>query len=258
LGRLTRDRIGHGKLIMAQVGIAIGLPFGGRLVHPKWAVALKTLDFPVNTTQTVISVEGQDVTTARNAIAKAAIENNCRYLWFLDDDVVVPRQTVQALGYLLDNGVEDKVMVSSGIYCTKTAFPAPVIYRDDTPGAFWDWKVNEVFDVDSAGAGCMMINTKVFEELEYPYFRTTEEYVDVNGEPCLTAVSEDIYFCRTVRVAGYKIRAHGAILCPHYCEKQNKFFALPEDSIPVKRELARQQEEIQKKELEKEQHGRHE
>ena len=237
---------------MAQTGIAIGVPFGGRLLHPKWALAFKTLDFPVNTTQTVISVEGQDVTSARNAIAKTALEQNCRYLWFLDDDVIVPRQTVQALGYLLDNYKDEGVMVSTGVYCTKTVFPAPVIYRDDIPGAFWNWRVNDIFDVDSCGAGCMMINTEVFKSLEYPYFKTTEEYKEVNGEPCLHAVSEDIYFCRTVRAAGFKIKAHGAIICPHYDEKTNKFYTLPEDSLPVRSERDRQQAEMDKKETEKE------
>ena len=226
---------------MAQVGIGIGIPFGGRLVHPKWAVALKTLDFPVNTTQCLISVEGQDVTTARNMIVDTAIEQNCRYLWFLDDDVLVPRQTIQALGHVLDHYKDDGTMVATGIYCTKTYAPAPVIYRNDTPGAFWDWHVNQIFDVDSCGAGCMMINTDVFKHLEKPYFKTTEEYKEVNGEAILHAVSEDIYFCRLVRQAGFKIKAHGSIVCPHYDEKTKKFHALPEDSIPVKREYARQQ-----------------
>ena len=226
---------------MAQVGIAIGIPFGGRLVHPKWAVALKTLDFPVNTTQALISVEGQDVTTARNMIVDAAIKQNCKYLWFVDDDVLVPRQTIQALGYVLDSQVDEGVMVCTGIYCTKTYAPAPVIYRDDTPGAFWDWHVNQIFDVDAAGAGCMMINMKVFESLEAPYFRTEEEYKEVNGEQILHAVGEDVYFCRSIRKAGFKIKAHGSVLCPHYDEKQDKFHVLPEDSLPVKREYARQQ-----------------
>ena len=232
---------------MPPVGIAIGLPFGGRLLHPKWAVALKTVDFPVNTTQTVISVEGKDITEARNLIAKTALEQNCRYLWFVDDDVLIPRHTVQALGYILDQGADDGTMVSTGIYCTKTYAPAPVIYRDSTPGAFWDWRINDIFEIDSAGAGCMMINTKVFESIKYPYFDTTEEYKDVNGESVLHAVSEDIYFCRQVREAGFKIKAHGAVICPHYDEKQNKFHILPEDSIPYQRERARQEALLKEK-----------
>ena len=234
---------------MAQVGIAIGIPFGGRLVHPKWALSFKTLDFPVNTTQTVISVEGKDVTSARNDIVQTAIEQKCKYLFFLDDDVLVPRQTIQALGYLLDQS-DDNTMVSTGIYCTKTHVPAPVIYRDDNPGAFWDWQINQVFEVDACGAGCMMINMKVFESLEAPYFRTEEGYKDISGEPILHAVSEDIYFCRSVRAKGFKIKAHGSIVCPHYDEIQKKFFTLPEDSLPVKREKARQQAVVDAQNLE--------
>jgi len=233
---------------MAQVGIGIGIPFGGRMLHPKWALALKTADFPVNTTQTVISVEGQDVTSARNLIVKTAKEQNCKYLFFLDDDVVIPRMTIQALGYTLDQS-DDDTMVSTGIYCTKTPFPAPVIYRNDVAGAFWDWQINQVFDVDAAGAGCMMINMKVFEHLKEPYFETTQEYKEVNGENILHIVSEDIFFCRSVRAAGFKIKAHGAIICPHYDEIQKKFFTLPEDSLPVKREVARQKAVVEAQNL---------
>jgi hypothetical protein len=232
----------------APIGIAVGIPFGGRLVHPKWALALKTMDFPVNTTQTVISVEGQDVTSARNMIVKTALENNCRFLFFLDDDVIVPRQTIQALGYVLDNYIDDGTMVATGIYCTKTHIAAPVIYRDDVPGAFWDWQINKIFDIDTAGAGCMMVNTKVFESLEEPYFRTSEEYKPINGEPILHAVSEDIYFCQSVRKAGFKIKAHGAIVCPHYDNTTGKFHVLPEDSLPVRRERERQEAFIKEQE----------
>lgn len=229
---------------MAQIGIAIGIPFGGRLVHPKWALSLKTLDFPVNTTQTVISVEGDEITSARNRIVQTALENNCKFLWFLDDDVVVPRQAVQALGYILSNGIDDGVMVSTGIYCTKTHVPEPVIYKDGNPGAYWDWRVNDIFEIDGCGAGCMMINTEVFKSLEPPYFRTSEEYKDINGEPILHALSEDLYFCKSVREAGFKIKAHGAVLCPHYDNTSNKFFTLPDDSLPVKREKERQEAEM--------------
>ena len=229
---------------MAQIGVAIGIPFGGRLVHPKWALALKTIDFPVNTTQTIISVEGQDVTSARNRIVATALENNCRYLFFLDDDVIVPRAIIQGLGYILDNGFDEGVMVSTGIYCTKTHFPAPVIYRDSNPGAFWDWQINQIFDVDGAGCGCMMINCKVFEHLTPPYFQTLEGYKEINGEQILHAVSEDLFFCQSVRKAGFKIKAHGALLCAHYDENQKKFFTLPEDSLPAKRERERQEAEM--------------
>lgn len=233
---------------MAQIGIAVGIPFGGRLVHPKWAMCLKTIDFPVNTQQIMITVEGQDVTTARNQIVKTAKEQNARFLLFIDDDVLIPREAVQALGYILSQS-DDNTMVSTGIYCTKTYIPEPVIYRDDTPGAFWDWTLNQIFEVDACGAGCMMIDMKVFDHLEEPYFRTVEEYKEINGDQVLTAVSEDIYFCRSVRKAGFKIKAHGAIVCPHYDEFKKKFFTLPEDSLPVKRETARQNAVVESQKL---------
>jgi len=233
---------------MAQIGIGIGLPFGGRLVHPKWALALKTLDFPVNTTQTVIFVENTPIADARNGIVEMALENNVRYLFFLDDDVIIPRPTVQALGYILDSQIDEGVMAATGVYCTKTVAPAPVIYKDDIPGAYWDWRVNDIFEVDSCGAGCLLINCEVFKHLEKPYFKDESGYIEgSDGNPLYSIVSEDIYFCRKLRKAGFKIKAHGSVLCAHYDEPTKKFYTLPEDSLPYKKELARQEQEKEKK-----------
>ena len=232
---------------MANIGISIGLPFGGRLVHPKWAVALYTLDFPMNTTKSIIMVENRPIEEARNLIVETALEQGSRYILFIDDDVLLPRFAVQALGSLLDYGADDKVMVSTGIYCTKSYIPTPLIFKNEVLGPYLDWDINQVFEVDDCGAGCMMINTEVFKHLERPYFKFHEEYKDFNGEPLLTGISEDRYFCRKVKEAGFKIKAHGSVICPHYDEKQNKFYTLPEDSPPFKRELARQQTEVKKK-----------
>jgi GT2 family glycosyltransferase len=230
---------------MAQIGIAIGLPFGGRLVHPKWAVSMYTIDFPVSATKTLIMVENRPVEEARNMIVEQAKTMNCKYLFFLDDDVIAPRYAVLALGDILEKHSEDGVMVATGIYCTKNFAPAPLLFKDEYPGPYLDWVVNEQFEVDGAGAGCMLINMEVFNHLEPPYFRFTQEYKEVNGEPLLHVISEDLFFCQSVRKAGYKIMAHGAVICPHYCDTTKKFYELPKDSRPYKKELKRQQEEME-------------
>lgn len=234
------------------IGISIGLPFGGRLIHPKWAVALYTLDFPMNTTRSIIMVENRPIDEARNMIVKSALEQESKYILFIDDDVLLPRYAVQALGSLLDYGKDDGVMVATGIYCTKSFVPTPLIFRNEVLGPFLDWSVNDTFEVDDCGAGCMLINTEVFKHIEFPYFAFKEEYKTVpnSPDPILTGISEDRYFCRKVKEAGFKIKAHGAVICPHYDEKQNKFYTLPENSPPYQKELKRQQAEIKEKQQE--------
>lgn len=230
------------------IGISMGLPFGGRLIHPKWAVMLYTLDFPMNTTRSIIMVENRPIDEARNMIVQSALDQGSKYILFIDDDVLLPRFAVQALGSVLDYGKDDGVMVSTGIYCTKSFVPTPLIFKNDVLGPYLDWTVNDIFEIDDCGAGCMLINTEVFKHIEPPYFAFQEEYKSSPGadEPILTGISEDRYFCRKVKQAGFKIKAHGSVLCPHYDEKQNKFYTLPEDSPPFRREKERQQAEVAK------------
>lgn len=204
-----------------------------------------SMDMPVNSSRAVIMVEGREITEARNMIVEAALKAESKYILFIDDDVLCPRQTILGLGYVLENFKDENVMVATGVYCTKTDFPSPVIFKDEFSGSYWDWQVNSIFDVDGCGAGCMMINSEVFKYLEAPYFRTTQTYKeDFTGAPSISILSEDLYFCKSVKNAGFKIKAHGAIVCPHFDNKTNKFYTLPEDSLPYRREAARQQAEL--------------
>jgi hypothetical protein len=108
----------------------------------------------------------------------------------------------------------------------------PVIYKENGKGAHWNWKVGDVFNVESAGTGCMMIRTEVFKHLEKPYFKTVEEYIEINDQIGCQKITDDIYFCKKVKAAGFNIIAHGGVLCGHYDVKHDKIFTLPEDSFP--------------------------
>jgi len=233
---------------MAKTDIAIGLPFGGRLIHPRWATGFYILDFPLHTQKSLIMVEKQPIDVARNAIVDTALEQGAKYLFFLDDDVICPKFSVLALGSILQTRPD--AMVASGIYVNKNMSADPVIFKDGYPGSYLDWDVNQEFEVDMCGAGCMLINTEVFKYLEKPYFQFTQEYEKVGDDIQLKGVSEDVYFCNKVKEAGFKIYAHGSVLCAHYNNADDKFYELSKDSPPYQRELKRQQEEVAKQKQE--------
>jgi hypothetical protein len=222
-----------------SVGIAVGLPFCGRPTHPLWGVALATQSFPLNTAATHVVVQNKEVGEARNQIVDWAIEHNSTYVFFVDDDVILPPFAAQRLGYVLDTRgpklyPDSKIAVCCGIYCSKEELSTPVIYKQNGQGGFWKWKLGEVFDVESAGTGCMMIRTEVFKHLEKPYFKTVEEYIEVGDQVGSQKMTDDIYFCKKVKEAGFTILAHGGVLCGHYDVKTDKIYTLPEDSYPVK------------------------
>jgi hypothetical protein len=224
----------------SSIGIAIGLPFCGRPTHPLWGVALATQSFPLNTSATHVVVQNREVGEARNEIVEWALKNNATYIFFVDDDVILPPFAAQRLGYLLDTRgpklfPDSKIAVACGIYFSKEELTTPVIYKQNGEGAYWNWKLEDIFEVESAGTGCMMIRTEVFRHLEKPYFKTVEEYIKTpEGQIGLQKMTDDIYFCKKVNEAGFKILAHGGVICGHYDVKADKIYTLPEDSYPVK------------------------
>jgi hypothetical protein len=226
------------KVGFNSVGIAIGLPLGRSMTSPLWGVALATQTYPLNTAVTHVVVQDEEVGEARNKIVDWAIEHKSTYVMFLDDDVILPPFGIQRLGYTLDTRgpslyPDSKIAVCAGIYMSKEELTTPVVYKRNGHGGSWDWKVGEVFDVESVGTGCMLIHTEVFKHLEKPYFKTVEEYVEVNGQLGCNKITDDIYFCQKVKAAGFSILAHGGVLCGHYDTKTGKTYTIPEDSYPV-------------------------
>jgi len=222
-----------------SVGLALGLPFCGRPTTPLWGVALASQTYPLNTSVTHIVVQQVEVGQARNMIVDHALALNATYIMFIDDDVVLPQYAVQRLGYALDTRgpklyPESNIAVCGGIYMSKEELTTPVVYKKDGLGASWDWKLDEIFEVESVGTGCMLIATEVFKHLEKPYFKTVEEYVQMEDGVGCQKMTDDIYFCKKVRAAGFKILANGGVICGHYDIKKDKIFTLPEDSYPVK------------------------
>lgn len=224
----------------SSVGIAVGLPFCGRPTTPLWGVALASQVYPLNTSVTHIVVQQVEVGEARNMVVEHALNINATYIWFIDDDVIVPPYAAQRLGYALDTTgpklyPDSKIMACGGIYMSKEELSTPVVYKENGQGATWNWKVNDVFEVASIGTGCLMIATEVFRHLEKPYFKTVEGYVKMDdGSVGCQKMTDDIWFCNKVRAAGFKILAHGGVLCGHYDVKKDFVYTLPEDSYPMK------------------------
>lgn len=237
----------------SSVGIAVGLPFCGRPTTPLWGVALSTQVYPLNTSVMHVVVQNREVGEARNEIVDWAINNNATYVFFVDDDVILPPYAAQRLGRALDFTSKElypdsTTAVCCGIYTSKEEASTPVVYKRNGHGASWDWHLDDIFPVESAGTGCMMIRTEVFKHLEKPYFKTVEEYIDCGDQVGCKKMTDDIYFCEKVRKAGFSILAHGGVICGHYDIKTDKIYTLPDDSYPVVE--ARKKEEARKLEQE--------
>jgi hypothetical protein len=213
------------------IGVLIGLACSGRLIPPELVVSMMMQRCPTHFSEGYLLVKGKPVEEARNLLAQKALEMNAKYLFFIDDDTIAPPNSLQRLIYVLDNAPD--IAAIGGVYCTKADVPAPVVFRGMGKGSFWNWKKGDIFEVTGIGAGCLLIRTEIFHKLTYPWFKFDTELSYDHGKPS-SSVSEDIYFCNAVRAAGYKVFAHGGILCDHYDPKTNKMVRMPEDSYPMR------------------------
>ena len=226
-------------------GISIGIPLSGKPVAPEWAISLAVQSWPINVAVNWLTVKGKPVDEARNLIVKYAKERNVRYLWFVDEDVAVPHFAVTKLMYeLRHRQMEDpKANIIGGVYCTKSEVPEPIVFKKPIVGCYWDWTIGEVFECDHVGCGCMLIDMSVFDQVPEPWFKTVEKIYDNSlvfqpfDDHTPTVLrdqgNEDSYFTAKVQLAGFKIYAHGGVLCPHWDAKNGKAYVLPMTSHPV-------------------------
>lgn len=201
--------------------LLVGVPACGKLTTVRWGINLASQHYPLNMAVDYASAEtadGKEVAKARNCIVEVALNSNAKYIWFVDDDVLPPNYAVQQLSFAMLN--KPDVMVCGGIYYSKQYVPSPIVFEDNGSGSYQDWKPGEVFEVPGfIGTGCMLIKTELFKHLEPPFFKTLD-----NPD----TVTDDAYFCRKVKAAGFKIYGHGGVLCGHYDVRTRKTYWPPE------------------------------
>ena len=128
----------------------------------------------------------------RNTAAKLALENECDYLMFVDDDMVLQTNTLECL---LD---ADKDIVMAHTYIRGYPFhPMAFKNKSETPNdiqlthfedlmEFKDEK--GLVDCPAIGFATVLIKTDILRKLEPPYFVTTPNS------------TEDVYFCLRAKI----------------------------------------------------------
>lgn len=143
---------------------------------------------------------------ARIQIFDRAIEEECRYLMFVDDDNFIPRGSFKLL---FDVMVERSPVVVSGHYLRR-GYPYTSVwsvYRGDN--TFQVDAQEGVHEINCSGLGCALIDVGwVKEHLDKPYF-----YMEQNQEG--TQITDDVTFFRQIREKGGLVLGHGSVQCGH-------------------------------------------
>jgi len=158
----------------------------------------------------VLNIDNTYVDTARNSIIAAFLKNPSDLLFFMDSDMLVPRNSIE----LLD--AHDKPVVS-GIYFGRSqageTYPVAYNKQDEKRYAPITSFPKSLIEVDAVGLGCCLIKKSVLIDLsqklgEKPFFM-------VDHSDKQNVVGEDMYFCRQLKENGYPVLIDPALQCGH-------------------------------------------
>jgi len=209
-----------------KVGVAIGIITRGP-VDIKWMMRMDEFrhHIPGGLFWKYFVVEGTDgYANNRNKVVEEVKKEGFKYLLFIDDDVFIPEDTLTRM-------LASKKDIVSGIYWTKNDQQSPVIFEKEGAGPMYEFPVGELFEIQSSGLGCVLINMEVFDAFDkagIPYFRENWVMELDNGKKIHCPIGEDHYFYHKSRKLGYKVWADGGILCDHYNTTTKRFYPTPD------------------------------
>ena len=189
------------------------------LVSVAWALGFRNLlphDMPI------LPLCGTPYDHARNIACRAALDGGFQYLFFLDSDVIPPRDVVFRLM------AHNKPWIS-GMYCRRSPpHSVPVMIKNST----WhtDFVPGSTIEVDLTGAGCLLIHRTFLESIPHQRPEIGKSYfdwrVDMAGlqlPPDLPPLSEDFTLCVHARKYGIPTLVDTSIQCRHVGLAQSTF-----------------------------------
>ncbi len=132
----------------------------------------------------------------RHILVSRAFQYGATHLLFWDSDIKAPADCIVRL-------VNHHLPIVAFNYSKKEPEARPTAYidTDDYTGPCWTQKQHTGLQgVSSCGFGLMLIETGVLQKMQTPLFQFTQE-----GPDGLHTETEDVFFCRKAREAGYDI-----------------------------------------------------
>lgn len=164
------------------------------------------------------------IVTARNMAIDCAIANKFDYIFFVDADVVVPKDAIQKL-LLLKESLCGGLVPGRGAHSHAyyTFGPNPVPMNEFTLAGRFGYRLegDPIICCDHGTAGCMLVHSGVFDFVRFRYghsrqfWRRPRPYYEMMAEDaCFAEDSEQLHLHRGWRV-------HGGVRCLHLDDPQN-------------------------------------
>ena len=102
------------------------------------------------------------ISDAQNILVKKAIEQDAEWLFFLEEDNILPPNTFWRLNDYMRRG---KIPVISGLYFTKSNPPEPMLYRGQGNSYYDKWKMGDRVWVDGVPTGSLLIHMSLLRAM---------------------------------------------------------------------------------------------
>lgn len=211
---------------MSKKRILIGITCAETVAHETMQ-SIYDLVIPEDCETVLRIIHAYNVADGRNNLVNIMFAEKCDYLFFVDNDVILPKNALVDLYNM-------KWYFSVGTYPRKefATIKSQVTGENVWTTLYWhNDKNKEVYcptflpfhalkegiitPVDCCGLGCALIMKELFAKLEQPYFFFAHEGQPNNKNTSAYCIGEDMYFCRKVIRAGIQIWAHGSVICGH-------------------------------------------
>jgi hypothetical protein len=196
--------------------ILLGVASGGSPTQP-FLDALSALELPANVEPLTRSVAtGNFIPAQRELIMEDAIARDADYLFFVDDDIVLPPQALVQLFATAEADAQTAVV--GGLYYSRDSVRPIVVanwHANDTATAHIPaFTSTSTGLVDGIGFGCALLRVSAARALAAPYF-PAHIYVE-RAARRVRQCDEDYLYCARVRAAGYTVRLDARVRCGHY------------------------------------------
>ncbi len=146
---------------------------------------------------------------ARNVIVEAAQQHNCDRILMLDDDMVIDAFGEGRKAYeFLEKLIAHDKPICGILYHQRGSGCQPVLMKKLNEKSYRFLNDDEVLhrlqQVDVAGGGALLIQTRIFDRIPYPYFAPEHEY------------GTDLQLCRRAAEKGFEIWADTSIEFGHH------------------------------------------
>jgi Glycosyl transferase family 2 len=201
---------------VSELRVLLGVASGGHPTQP-FIASLSKLKLPANFAPLKRSVAvGNYIPGQRELIMSDAVDEGFDYLFFVDDDVVLPEDSLAKLVATAE--ADPLTAVVGGLYYSRDSLrPIAVAEWDssDTSTAHIPAFTSMSTDpVDGIGFGCALLRVSVAKQLGAPFF-AAHIYIERQARR-VRQCDEDYLYCERVRKSGHVVRLDARVRCLHY------------------------------------------